>query len=539
MVAGAGEGPPYTRRAMEEPGHGRRLARSTAIFSAATGLSRVLGLVREMVASYFFGINGRINAFTIAFQIPNLVRSLLADAALSGAFVPVFSELLEQGDRRRAWRVASTLLWLTLLGLGAVTALFLLLAPFVVRAFGDPGGDAALAVGLARVLFPIVILLGLTGIVVGILNTYDHFALPALSPVAWNLAIVGGLVLGVPSVDGASAKLYVYAGAIVLGTLIQLLLPLPWLRGLDGRLQLVLDWRDPAVRRFFTLLLPVTLTLGLINVNALIDMAFASRLIDPERAPAAIDKAFRLYMLPQGVFSVAVATVLFPSLSRLAARADFDGFRHTVASGLRQIGFLLVPASVVSAALAVPIVRLVYQRGEFAPGDVDVVAAALAAFSLGLVCNGWMLMLSRGFYSLQSNWLPAVVAVATLALNVVLDAVLYRFGVWAIPLATSLVNIVGAMLLLYRLQRVLGALDIRRVLGSLGRVTAASVPAGAAALAAWYVLDRTLGRSLGGQLASLGPALAAAVAVYLGSSRLLGVEELGTLRTLLHRLPAA
>lgn len=524
---------------MEEPGHGRRLARSTAIFSAATGLSRVLGLLREMVSSYYFGINGRINAFTIAFQIPNLVRSLLADAALSGAFVPVFSELLEQGDRRRAWRVASTLLWLTLLGLGAVTALFLLLAPFVVRAFGNPGGDAALAVGLSRVLFPIVVLLGLSGIVVGILNTYDHFAVPALTPVAWNLAIIGGLVLGVPRADGASAKLYVYAGAIVAGTLIQLLLPLPWLRGLDGRLQLVLDWRDPAVRRFFTLLVPVTLTLGLINVNALIDMAFASRLIDPERAPAAIDKAFRLYMLPQGVFSVAVATVLFPSLSRLAARSDLDGFRTTVASGLRQIGFLLIPASIVSAALAAPIVRLVYQRGEFLPGDVHVVAGALAAFSLGLVFNGWMLMLSRGFYSLQSNWLPSVVAAATLALNVVLDVVLYRFGVWAIPLATSLVNIVGAVLLLYYLRRSLGGLDVRRVLVSLARVVASSVPAAAASLAVWYALDRALGRSLGGQIASLALALAAAVTAYLACARLLRVEELGTLRALLRRLPSA
>ena len=187
--------------------------------------------------------------------------------------MPVFSELLESGDRKRAWRVASTLLWLTLLVLGALTALLILIAPLIIRPFGDPGGDSELAVALARVLFPIVVLLGLSGIVVGILNTYDQFTIPALTPVAWNLAIIVGLVTRrAARRTGSTPQLYVYAGAIVVGTLIQLLLPLPWLRGLDGRLSLVLDWRDPAVRRFFVLMLPVTLTLGLINVNAVIDM---------------------------------------------------------------------------------------------------------------------------------------------------------------------------------------------------------------------------------------------------------------------------
>ena len=147
-----------------------------------------------------------------------------------------------------------------------------------------------------------------------------------------------------PAADGEDAELYVYAGSILVATLVQLLLPVPWLRGLDGRLRLALDWRDPAVRRIFALMLPVTITLGLINVNTLVGTLFASRLLDPELAPAAIDKAFRLYMLPQGMFSVAVATVLFPALSRLAARDDMPAFSRTLDTGLRQIGFLLIPA---------------------------------------------------------------------------------------------------------------------------------------------------------------------------------------------------
>jgi len=193
-----------------EPGE-PRLAVSGAIFSAATGLSRVLGLVREVVSSYYFGATGRINAFTVAFQVPNLVRALVADAALSSAFVPVFSELLEKGERKRAWRVASSLFWLMLLALSALTALFVLVAPWVIDLFGNPGHDRALAVGLSRVLFPIVTLLGVSGIVVGILNSYDHFTVPALSPVFWNLAIVVGLAIGVPQAHSMSTKLYVYA----------------------------------------------------------------------------------------------------------------------------------------------------------------------------------------------------------------------------------------------------------------------------------------------------------------------------------------
>ena len=414
--------------------HGRRLAWSTAVFALATALSRVLGLVREVVVRAIFGIRGPINAFEIAFLIPNTVRALVADAALSSAFVPVFSELLEKGERARAWRVASSLLWLMLLGLGGLTALFVLLAPVLMSPFHEY--DQSLLVGLSQLLFPIVVLLGLFGIVVGILNSYEHFSIPALTPVFWNLAILAGLAIGVPRADTTNGELYVYAGSIVVGTLIQLVLPVPWLRGRDGRLQLVIDWRDPAVRRVFALMVPVTLGLGLINVNALIDGILAAKLIDPNLAPAAITSAFRLYMLPQGIFSVAIATVLFPSLARLAARGDIDAFKAVVTSGVRQIAFLLVPASAAAAVLAEPIVRLTYQRYEFTPDQTPIVAGALAAFAAGLTFNGAMLMLNRAFFSLQSPWTPTAVALGNLALNVILDLAFYPLGVWGIPLAT-------------------------------------------------------------------------------------------------------
>jgi len=516
----------------------RRLAVSSAIFGAATALSRVLGLAREMVASYYFGAGGRINAFTVAFQLPNLFRALVADAALSAAFVPVFTELLEK-DRKRAWRVASTLFWLMLLGLSALTAIFILVAPWVIGIFGNPGHDRSLAVGLSRVLFPIVALLGVSGIVVGILNTYEHFTVPALSPVFWNIAIVIGLALGVPQAHSSNGKLYVYAASILVATFIQVFLPMPWLRGRDGRLRMVLDWRDPAVKRVFTLMVPVTLGLGLINVNAVIDTFFASRLIDASLAPTALQKAFLVYMLPQGMFSVAIATVLFPSLSRYAVRRDMDGFRSTVSSGLRQIAFLLIPSAVVSAVLAEPIVRILFQRGAFHPAQTPVVAGALAAFSAGLVFNGAMLMLSRAFFSLQSNWVPTAVALGNLFLNALLDVALYRVGTWGIALATAICNIGGTAALLVLFRRRLGRIDGGAIAATTIKVSLASAAVAAVAWYVWHPLDAALGRSFFGQLGSLAPALAASVAVYLLGCRLLQVRELQALLSLRARLRRA
>jgi putative peptidoglycan lipid II flippase len=515
-------------------GPGRRLAWSTAIFATATGVSRVLGLFREIVARREFGVEGPINAFTVAFQVPNLVRALAADMALSAAFVPVFSELLEKEERPRAWRVASTLFWLVLIVLGAVTGIFMLAAPWVIAAFGL-GEHQDIAVGLSRALFPVVLLMGVSGIVVGILNSYEQFSVPALMPVLWNAAIIVALVVGVPLVESEERKLYVYAGGVLAGTVIQVVTPVWWLRGKDGRIRALLDLRDPAVKRVFALMLPVTLGVGLINFNLVVNTFFAARYINPDLAPSAIDAAFRIYMLPQGMFSVAVATVLFPRLSRLAARADTEGFRETVSLGLRQIGFLLLPASAVAAVLAEPIVRLLYERGDFEANQTPIVASALAAFALGLTFNGTMLMLNRAFFSLQSPWVPTAIALGNLALNAALNAALFRVGIWGIPLATSLVNIVGTAALLFAVRRRLGRVDGRALASSYTRIGLAAAVAGGAAFGIWYALDQAVGRTLGAQIVSVGLGITAGAAAFLLASRLLAVPELAMLLSLRRR----
>src|SRR5215212_6221606 len=314
-----------------------RIARNTFIFSVATGLSRIAGLVREIVASSYFATSGAFSAFTIAFQVPNLIRSLFADAALSAAFVPVFTELLERGKRKEAYQLASTLFFLIVGVLGSIAAFFMIAAPYVMPLFTGDTFDQELddlTVGLSQVLFPIVVLLGLNGLLQGILNAYDHFTVPAISPVVWNLVILVFLVFGRAWFKGDD-QLYAYAIGVLVGTFIQLLMLVPVLRRVGFAFTFTFRPRDERVKRVLILMLPVTIGLGLINFNLLINSSLGS--LVSENAPRAIDAAFRIYMLPQGLFSVAIATVLFPTLSRLAARDDRDGLRRLMSSGVRQI----------------------------------------------------------------------------------------------------------------------------------------------------------------------------------------------------------
>src|SRR5262249_38813001 len=236
------------------------------------------------------------------------------------------------------------------------------------------------------------------------------------------------------------------------------------------------------------------------NVSFLVDTFFASRLLDPELAPAAIGAAFRLYMLPQGVFAVAVTTVLFPTLARLAARGDYSALRRALDGGIRQIAFLLIPAALVSIVLAKPIVQLVYQRGEFTAEDTVIVAQCLQAFSIGLVFNGWMLVLNRSFYAVQTNWVPTAIALGAVGLNAAFDALFYRLGIWGIPLSTSAVNVIASAVLLEMMRRRVGLEHLGRTAAVVVRVTVCAAVAAGLSYAAWYVVDAALGEGIVAQV---------------------------------------
>ena len=513
---------------------GGRIARNTAIFSIATGLSRIAGLVREIVASSYFGTTGAFSAFTIAFQIPNLVRNLFADAALSAAFVPVFTELLEQDRRREAFQLASTFAFVIVGALGTIAAFFVLLAPELMPLFtGDEFTEELdqLTAGLAQVLFPIVLLLGLNGLVVGILNAYDHFTIPALAPLVWNIVIIAVLVATRPWFEGGD-ELYAYAIGVLAGTVVQFLMALPVLRTLDFKLSPRIDLKDPRVKQVLALMLPVTLSLGLINFNLLINAVLASEV--SQAAPRAVDAAFRIYMLPQGMFSVAVATVLFPALARLATRRDFDGLRRLTGTGMRQIFLLLIPAAAATLALAEPITRVVYERGEFGPESTDLVAEALFWFSFSLPFAGANLLLTRTFFSLQRPWIPTALGGATLLLNVLVAVALYRpFGIAGIVIGTAVAS--SAMTLAqarYLRAELSGRLEGGRTLAAIGRMLGASSALAGVAYGVHRALDELLGRSLPAQVVAVGVALAAGLLVYAGAVLVMRVPEAEQIRRL-------
>lgn len=515
------------------------MARNTAIFSIATGISRIAGLAREVVVAGFFGTRGPFSAFTIANQIPNLVANLFANAALSAAFVPVFSELLAQGRRKEALRLASTLFWIVLIVLGVITAFFILVAGLIMPLFiGSTfnGALEALTVGLSRILFPVVLVLGLNGLLVGVLQSYEHFTIPAIAPAVWNLVIIVLVIVLRPHFPGGyeeGNELHAYAIAVLVATVIQLGMAFAALGRIDFRLQLHVDWRDPRVRQVLMLMLPVTIGLGIVNLDQLINSAFGS-LVNRE-APRAIENAFRIYMLPQGIFSVAVATVLFPTLSRMAARRDASAMRRAIGAGMRQINLLLIPSAAFILVLSTPIVRLLFERGHFNARSTELVSIALFWFAFSLPFGGINLLLTRAFFAVQRPWIPTGLAAINIVVDVIVSVGLYKpFGIAGLVIGTAVANIVMTGLQIYRLRIGFnGRLEGAQTLMITTRVAIASILLGASSWVTWYLLDRLLGRSLPAQIVSVGGAATVGLVVYVRSVLAMRVPEAHEVRGLI------
>jgi putative peptidoglycan lipid II flippase len=407
-----------------------------------------------------------------------------------------------------------------LIALGAITAVFILAAGVVMPLFTGShfnGPLDSLTVGFSRVLFPVVLLLGLNGLLVGVLQSYEHFTIPAISPAIWNVVIIVVLVLLKPHFHGGyenGDQLYALAIAVLAGTLVQLLMAFAALGRIDFRLQFAIDWHDPRVRQVFALMLPVTIGLGIVNLDQLINSAFGT-LVD-RQAPRAIDNAFRIYMLPQGLFSVAVATVLFPTLSRMAADRRPRPMRRVIGIGMRQILLLLIPAAAFMLVLATPIVRLVFQRGEFNAHSTHLVSIALFWFAFSLPFGGLNLLLTRAFFAVQRPWIPTRLAAINIVVDIIVSVALYKpLGIAGLIIGTVAANVVMTGLQLQRLRAGFnGRLEGAQTLMITARILVASALLAGVSWLVWYLLDRLLGRSLPGQIVSVGGALLAGAAAY-------------------------
>jgi len=543
----------------------RRLAMAAAFLVVATAGSRILGLIREIIMVNYLGMGAEMGGYTVASKVPNLVRTLLADTALSAAFIPVFSGLLEKGRRRDAWQVAFTVTAVATVVLGVVTALGMIFAPQVIKVVapswtGKYPETVGLTVHMMRVMFPTVVVLGTAGIFMGILNSYNHFTMPALAPIVWNVIIIG-VVAAFSAQYGFEALVW----GVLLGTVAELLLQVPsvwkrrWRRGMgppdaaldevaghrsgiiaasaesvtatatatDQRSPWRLALRNPEVKRVWMLLGPVIISLGIINFNSFIGTVVATFI--SQEAPAYIDKAFRLFQLPQGMFAIAIGTVLFPALSRHGAAKRMAEFREDLSTGIRQIFFVTLPFAGFFAVLAEPTIRLIYEHGA-AYGDkaaITGMSSSLLFFSVGMAFVSVNTLLNRAFYSLQKAWLPLIMGVVNLAVNTGLMFLLYKpMGVGGITLSVSIVSLINFFGLMVILSPRIGGVDARRVAWSAGRSVIALIPLAGVAYGVWFGLDAALGRSLWAQIVSVCLAYAAGGGAYCMAAWAMRMPEL-------------
>jgi putative peptidoglycan lipid II flippase len=506
----------------------KRLASTATFLVLVAASSRILGLFREIVMVTYLGLGPDMGAFTVANKVPNLVRSLLADTALTAAFIPVFTGLLEKERRREAWQVAYTITVLATAILSVVTVLGMVFAPEVVKVvapgFRNDPAIVDLTVYLMRIMFPTVIIMGIAAIFIGILNSYDHFTVPAVAPIVWNLVIITAVVT-----FWAGYGVKALAWSFLVGCVIELGMMAPgvWKRRWKGEGPSIyrLDLRSPEVRRVGVLIGPVILSLGVINFNSFIDTVVATLISQP--APAIIDKAFRLFLVPQGIFAVAIGTVLFPALSRHAAAKRMKEFRDYLSIGLRQIFFMTLPFAALFAVLALPTTRLIYEHGKVTPEDTALVASALTFFSVGMAFVSINTLLNRAFYSIQKPYLPLIVGAVNLALNAGLDLLLYKpLGVGGITLSTSLVSLFNSIALMFLLSPRIGGIGARRVAGSFLRCLVALVPLGVVSYVVWWGLDSVLPTSIGSEVLSVGLAYLLGGAAYCLTAWVLRMPEL-------------
>ncbi|HTW12945.1 MAG TPA: murein biosynthesis integral membrane protein MurJ [Solirubrobacteraceae bacterium] len=507
-----------------------RVSENTAIFASATAVSRLAGFFRESVASAYFGGGLAASAFTFASQIPNLMSNLFAQAALSAAFVPVFTDLLQKGRREEAMRLASTLFWIVLIVLGAITGVGMLLVGVILPIFSGHNFDGSLAATLTQIMFPVVLLLGLTSVITGVLQSYDNFGIAALAPAAWNFVILG-LLIGLHNSFGHGDKgaVTAYAVAWLVGTVVQLAIIAWALRRINFSFSFHLDWRDPKIAHIFKLMLPITLGLGIINLDALINSTMGALVHTPiaGAGPRSIQLAFLLYMLPQGVFSVAVSTVLFPTLSRQAARRAPAEMRHTLGNGMRQINLLLIPSAAGMMVLAHPIVQLVFQHRDFTAISTALTAKALFWFCWSLPFAGLNLLMTRTFFALQRPWLPTKLAAINMTVDIIVSVALYKpLGIAGLVIGTAAANIVMAYIQFRRLRIGFnGHLEGGKTMMITLRIVIVSALMAAIARGAWELLNALVGSSTPGLIVSVGGATVIGGAFYVWAISHMRVPE--------------
>ena len=509
-----------------------RLARSAGLISVATMASRVLGVAREMVLSAFFGASGGVemDAFNVAFRVPNLVRDLFAEGAMTAAFVPTFTRTLTTRGPEAAWRLGNLVINALFIVTGVLVLIGMVFAQPITHAIA-PGftaipGKLELTTRLTRIMLPFLTTVAAAVAMMGMLNSLRRFFIPVLAPAMFNVATIVCAFALVPVMPHVGQPAIV---AIAIGTLLggvgQIVLQWPSLRSEGFRYRPVLDFMDPDLREVLRLMGPGTLGLAAVQINVFVNTYLATS--QEQGAVSWLTYAFRLMYLPIGLFGVAIATAALPDIARRASENDMRGVRETVSSAIRMMLMLNVPATVGLIALAQPIVALLLERGRFTPHDTAATAAALMFYAPGLLGYSAVKIASPSFYSLRDARTPVTVSVIAVLTNLAMNLLLVQaMGYRGLALGTALAAMFNAGMLLWLLRRRLGGLEGRRISVAFIKITAASVAMGAAAYvtARWLKSLMPTANSISRAI-ELGAAIAVGLAVLMAAARLLRLAE--------------
>jgi putative peptidoglycan lipid II flippase len=506
----------------------RQIARASVIVMATFLVSRLLGLLRDVVIGAQFGTSGDYDAYVAAFRIPDIIYTLIAGGILVSAFLPTFTSYLAKEDRTGAWRLASAVINLVVVVLAAVAFVAALLAEPIVRYLLAPGFGPeaqALTVQLIRLLLIPPIIFGVSGVVMGILYAHQSFWLPGLAPSMYNLGIIFGALVLAPALGVFGLAI----GAII-GALLHLLIQVPGLRRVKMQYSTRLAVRDPGVQEVIRLMIPRMFGVAVVQLTFLVETILASWLATG--AVSALNYAWRVMLLPQGVVAQSVATAAFPTFADQYARGQLAQLRSTLAATVRSILFIAIPAAIGLLVLREPIVQLLFQRGQFTATSTAIVAMALGGYALGLIGHSGVEILARAFYALHDTKTPVLLGILALGIDLVMGLSLINvLGVLGLALANMTAASIEMILLIVVIRRRLGGLDDRRVALSALRTTAAAALMG---LAVWGFLVVTAStnvtvRAFGGMIVGAG--------VYFVAAWLLRSEELhGALGMIRRRL---
>ncbi len=532
------------------------VARSAGIVSLAVFGSRILGLVRDQVFAAYFGAGFLYDTFKVGFLIPNTLRDLFAEGALSAAFVKTFTDYTEKKREEEAWRLASIVMNALAVVLSAVTILGIIFSPQIVStvAHGFPPEKAALAVTMTRVMFPFILMVALAAVAMGVLNTKRHFGIPASASTMFNVgSIIAGIAFAywlsggdwtapsdptaVPEPAAQWALIGMAIGTLVGGGL-QFLIQVPSLLKVGFRFRPVVSFTDPGVRQVMRLMAPAIIGTAATQINVLINTFYSSGI---PGGPSWLNYSFRLMQFPIGLFGVAIGTATLPTISRFAARGDIPNFRSTLSSSIGLVFLMTIPSACGLIVLGRPIVALLFEHGAFDASDTEMVTIALASYSVGLAGYAAIKVLSPAFYALDDARTPMIISLASIGVNALAGYFLREwfsgfgitpetpsgYGHAGLALSTSCVALVNFLALAFFMRRRIKRLEGRRILSSLIRIIIASAALSAASYAAYVWLFGIFGgQSLVARLIETFVPIVVGGVAFVFAAKLLRVKEL-------------